>query len=107
MKTEWVNSGTLYLNAAGFRLPLSFKLPCFARRGRVPTAGERHGRHCKLLRGQIMDLLEQARKGFQTVEADAAFTEQALKFLGQWLTRPEFAAYRPQLEWLIQTQQWP
>ena len=54
-----------------------------------------------------MDLLEQARKGFQTVEADTALKEQALKFLGQWLTRPEFAAYRPQLEWLIQTQQWP
>src|SRR5437762_95253 len=54
-----------------------------------------------------MDPLESARKGFQTVEADTAFTEQALKFLGQWLTRPEFAAYRPQLEWLIRTQQWP
>src|SRR5215831_19317030 len=54
-----------------------------------------------------MDLLEQARKGFQTVEADAALKEQALRFLGQWLSRPEFAAYRPQLEWLIQTQQWP
>src|SRR5260221_6113231 len=53
-----------------------------------------------------MDLLEQARNGFQTIDADAAFPEQALKFLGQWLTRPEFTAYRPQLEWLIQTQQW-
>src|SRR6266542_418812 len=53
-----------------------------------------------------MALLEQARKGFQTVETDAALKEQALKFLGQWLTRLEFAAYRPQLEWLIQTQQW-
>ena len=54
-----------------------------------------------------MDLLEQARKGFQTVEADAGLKEQALKFLGQWLSRPEFASYRPQLEWLVQTQQWP
>src|SRR5215468_3228212 len=54
-----------------------------------------------------MDLLEQARKGFQTVEADAALKEQALRFLSQWLTRPEFATYRPQLEWLIQTAQWP
>src|SRR5215470_2932402 len=53
-----------------------------------------------------MDLLEQARSGFQTIEADAALKEQALKFLGQWLTRPEFSAYRPQLEWLIRTQQW-
>src|SRR5712671_1048778 len=54
-----------------------------------------------------MDLLEQARNGFQTVGADAAYTEQALKFLVQWLTRPEFVPYRPQLEWLLQTQQWP
>src|SRR6266498_2730037 len=54
-----------------------------------------------------MALLEQARKGFQTVETDSTITEQALKFLGQWLTRPELAAYRPQLEWLIQSQQWP
>src|SRR5206468_12131400 len=53
-----------------------------------------------------MDLLEQARQGFQTIDADTALKEQALKFLGQWLTRPEFTAYRPQLEWLIQTQQW-
>jgi len=53
-----------------------------------------------------MDLLEQARKGFQTIEADAALKEQALRFLGQWLTRPEFSPYRPQLEWLIKTQQW-
>src|SRR5262245_51438846 len=53
-----------------------------------------------------MDLLEQARNGFQTIEADAALKEQALRFLGQWLTRPEFSVYRPQLEWLIKTQQW-
>src|SRR6266540_2617340 len=54
-----------------------------------------------------MDLLEQARNGFQTIDAEAALKEQALKYLGQWLTRPEFSAYRPQLEWLVQTQQWP
>src|SRR5215831_4535785 len=53
-----------------------------------------------------MDLLEQARKGFQTVEADAALKGQALKYLRQWLTESSFAAYRPQLEWLIQNQQW-
>jgi phosphoglucomutase len=53
-----------------------------------------------------MDLLEQARSGFQIIQVDDAFKAQALKFLRQWLTQPEFAAYRPQLEWLIREQQW-
>jgi phosphoglucomutase/phosphomannomutase len=54
-----------------------------------------------------MDLLAQAAEGFRTIEADAALKEQALKFLRQWLTDPEFASYRPQLHWLIETKQWP
>jgi phosphoglucomutase len=54
-----------------------------------------------------MDLLAQATDGFKTVEADAALKELALKNLRHWLTDPQFAAYRPQLEWLIQTKQWP
>src|ERR1700676_3396411 len=53
-----------------------------------------------------MDLLSQAREGFRGVEADAALKEQALGRLRQWLTEPDFAAYRPQIEWLIQMQQW-
>ena len=53
-----------------------------------------------------MDLLAQTADGFRTVEAAPALKEQALKYLQQWLTGPEFAAYRPQLEWLIQTKQW-
>jgi phosphoglucomutase/phosphomannomutase len=40
------------------------------------------------------------------VDADNAFKQQALKFLHQWLTDPAFAAYRPQLEWLIHEQKW-
>src|SRR5205085_7140230 len=32
--------------------------------------------------------------------------EQALKYLRQWLTEPEFTPYRPQLDWLVQTRQW-
>jgi phosphoglucomutase/phosphomannomutase len=54
-----------------------------------------------------MDLLAQAAEGFRGIEADARLKDQALKYLGQWLTRPEFAAYRPQLDWLIRTAQWP
>ena len=53
-----------------------------------------------------MDLLSQARQGFQGVETDAALQEQALKYLRQWLTEPDFADYRPQLAWLIQMGQW-
>src|ERR671936_310135 len=53
-----------------------------------------------------MDLLAQAVQGFRGVEADAALKEQAQKYLRQWLTDPAFAAYRPQLAWLIETGQW-
>src|SRR6266852_9199416 len=53
-----------------------------------------------------MDLLEQARNGFQSVEANPALKEQALDYLRQWLSEPEFAVYRPQLDWLIQQQEW-
>lgn len=54
-----------------------------------------------------MDLLAQAAEGFRGIDADAALKEQALKFLRQWLTDPEFAAYRPQLRWLLESKQWP
>jgi phosphoglucomutase len=53
-----------------------------------------------------MDPLAQAAEGFTGVEADAALKEQALRFLRQWLTEPAFAAYRPQLGWLIERKQW-
>jgi phosphoglucomutase/phosphomannomutase len=53
-----------------------------------------------------MDLLAQATAGFENVHADAALKEQALRYLRQWVTHPDFAAYRPQLEWLIQNGQW-
>jgi phosphoglucomutase/phosphomannomutase len=58
------------------------------------------------LRGSIMDLLSQATEGFKSVEADPASKQQALKYLSQWLTEAQFATYLPQLEWLIQEQQW-
>jgi phosphoglucomutase/phosphomannomutase len=54
-----------------------------------------------------MDLLAQAAAGFRGIEADARLKDQALKYLGQWFTQPEFAPYRPQLDWLIRTAQWP
>src|SRR6516165_10740420 len=53
-----------------------------------------------------MNLPEKAKVGFLTIEVPDAAKEQALRYLRQWLTEPEFVAYRPQLEWLIQCQQW-
>src|SRR5262245_26184703 len=53
-----------------------------------------------------MDLLTQVADGFKGIDADVTLKDQALKHLGQWLTEAPFAAYHPQLEWLIQTQQW-
>jgi phosphoglucomutase/phosphomannomutase len=54
-----------------------------------------------------MELLAQAEAGFRAVEADDALKASALHYLRQWLTDPGFAAYRPQLEWLIASRQWP
>jgi phosphoglucomutase/phosphomannomutase len=53
-----------------------------------------------------MDLLARAQAGIRSVQVDAPLQEQALKYLRHWLTAPEFAPYRPQLEWLIRQQQW-
>ncbi len=54
-----------------------------------------------------MDWMALAAEGFRGVEADGGLKEQALKFLRQWLTEEEFAAYRPQVHWLIESKQWP
>ncbi len=54
-----------------------------------------------------MDWLAQALEGIQTVRAEPRLKEQAAKYLRQWLTLPDFAPYRPQLEWLIRERQWP
>src|SRR5262245_57684680 len=53
-----------------------------------------------------MPLLDQASGGLRSIAADAAATECAIYLLGQWLTDPQFAAYRPQLEWLIARERW-
>jgi phosphoglucomutase/phosphomannomutase len=54
-----------------------------------------------------MDLLEQVAEGFRGVAAADDYKQQALRYLRQWLGEPDFAAYRPQLAWLIETKQWP
>ncbi len=54
-----------------------------------------------------MDLMEQAKNGFRSVQVDDAIKDQALKYFRQWLAEEDFATYRPQLEWLIKKEQWP
>ncbi|MBO0697682.1 MAG: phospho-sugar mutase [Zavarzinella sp.] len=53
-----------------------------------------------------MDLLAAAQQGFQTVDADPAYRMKALEFLRHWLAGPEFASYRPQIEWQITSGRW-
>lgn len=54
-----------------------------------------------------MSLLDQAIAGLEEVEVDAAARDAAVRHLTAWLQNEEFSAYRPQLEWLIESRQWP
>lgn len=53
-----------------------------------------------------MDLISQARTGFAGIDADAALKEKALANLETWLTHPDFADYRPQIEHLCSAGAW-
>jgi phosphoglucomutase len=53
-----------------------------------------------------MDWLATASTGIRALSAEATIKDQALKYLTHWLAVPEFAAYLPQLRWLIEQQQW-
>src|SRR4051794_6882131 len=54
----------------------------------------------------MMDLLQHAVEGFRTVDADEEYRRRAAENLRRWLTEDAFAAYRPQVEWLIASNQW-
>jgi phosphoglucomutase/phosphomannomutase len=54
----------------------------------------------------MMEFFDQAACGFATVDASPEQKRAAKENLGRWLIDTVFAPYRPQLEWLIQTQQW-
>ena len=47
-----------------------------------------------------------ARAGFAGIDADSALKERALTTLNTWLTHPDFAAYRPQIEWMCAAKMW-
>src|SRR5688572_21127067 len=53
-----------------------------------------------------MDPLAPVAAGFDGIDADPALKQQAFGHLRHWLTDPELAAYRPQIEWLIREQNW-
>jgi phosphoglucomutase/phosphomannomutase len=53
-----------------------------------------------------MDLLAQVAAGFRSLTADSSLVDRSVNALRRWLTDPQFAAYRPQLEWLIGQQRW-
>lgn len=53
-----------------------------------------------------MDPVSQARAGFAGIDAAADLKEKALANLNTWLTHADFAAYRPQIEWLCATGKW-
>ncbi len=53
-----------------------------------------------------MAAFDQAAAGIRTIDADAAVKEKAIQHLRDWLTTEPFAAYRPQLEWLIEQKLW-
>lgn len=53
-----------------------------------------------------MDLLAAVRAGFAGIDADPALKDKAAAEIGTWLTHPDYAAYKPQVEWLVQQQKW-
>jgi phosphoglucomutase/phosphomannomutase len=53
-----------------------------------------------------MEPLAAARAAFAAIDADTAIKDKALHFLQAWLTHQDFAAYRPQVEWLVQSGKW-
>ncbi len=53
-----------------------------------------------------MNRLQAAIAGFQTIDADPEYRQQAAANLARWLSEPDFAAYLPQIEWLIDQAKW-
>lgn len=51
-------------------------------------------------------LLEKAKSGFNTLNIAGKYMNSALKFLESWLTDPQFEAYVPQIQYLIESQKW-
>jgi phosphoglucomutase len=50
--------------------------------------------------------LAAVRDAFRSIDADPALKDKAVENIELWLTRPDLAAYRPQIGWLIEAQKW-
>ena len=50
--------------------------------------------------------LDIIQAGFSSIQANASLKEKAAQNLNTWMTNPDYAAYRPQLEWLVAQQSW-
>ncbi|MBL8823994.1 MAG: phospho-sugar mutase [Planctomycetia bacterium] len=53
-----------------------------------------------------MDLLSACRAGFAGIQVDNVVKERAISYLRQWLSGEAFLPYRPQIQWLVEQQQW-
>jgi phosphoglucomutase/phosphomannomutase len=53
-----------------------------------------------------VDHISEARTGFAPIDADPVLKDRALANLATWLSNPEFAAYRPQIEGLCRSGAW-
>jgi phosphoglucomutase/phosphomannomutase len=51
-------------------------------------------------------LLEGVKEGFATLEISAKYKESALEWLEIWLTDNAYADYLPQIEYLIEVENW-
>jgi phosphoglucomutase len=54
-----------------------------------------------------MTPFDAAAAGIQALQFEDTIKNKALAYLKDWLAKPEFAAYRPQIQWLIQELHWP
>lgn len=54
----------------------------------------------------VHSTLHQVAQGLNDLPVAPETRQTALRHLALWLTEPDFAAYRPQLTWLIEQQRW-
>ncbi len=53
-----------------------------------------------------MSILQRIRAGFDTLDVDESFRSTALENIGRWLESEDLAAYRPQLEGMVEDGKW-
>ncbi len=51
-------------------------------------------------------LLNEVRKGFQSIDVPGRYKDSALEWLTRWMTDPAFQDYVPQITYLIESERW-